>query len=112
MADPVPSPPSGGASPSQPGRRHSEPASEFPSRPDSPGVAFVRQAGWALLALILYYAGSFFFQNFTASGNFEQGLALEKARKCSEAIVKLDRALSFDPQMAAAYEERAICHWR
>ena len=72
----------------------------------------MRQAGWALLALILYYAGSFFFQNFTASGNFEQGLALEKQRKCSEAIVKLDRALSFDPQMAAAYEARAICHWR
>src|ERR1043165_3283043 len=112
MADPVPSPPSGGSSPSHPGRRHSEPAAD--SRPDPYWIGVGEWLNAVILALLvygLYYAGSFFFQNFTASGNLEQGLALQR-RKCSEAIVKFDRALSYDPQMVAAYEARANCHWR
>jgi len=65
-----------------------------------------------LLACVLFFAGLFYSQNFTASGNFDQGLALQKERKCRQAIVKLDRALSFDPDMVVAYQVRAICHWR
>ena len=71
-----------------------------------------RQIGWVLLTCVLAYAWIFYSDHFTASGNFEQGLALEQKRKCTEAIVKLDRALSFDPDMVAAYHVRGICHWR
>ena len=72
----------------------------------------MRQVGWVLLGLCLWYAGNFYVDHFTASGNLKQGLALQKERKCSEAIVKLDRALSFDSEMVAAYHVRGICHWR
>ncbi len=120
MADPVPRPWSEGTSSLHLGRQPSEPASqsrEIPphsrSDPDSTkGGRSLSQAGWLLLAAFLFYVGNFVVQNFTASGNFEQGLALHKERKCTEAIVKLDRALSFDPDLIAAYHVRAICHWR
>src|ERR1043166_2789807 len=105
-ADSVPSPPSGGSPPS-------EPAPD--SRPDPTWIGIGDQVNQVILLLLvcgLGYAGVFFFQNFTPSGNFEQGLALQHAGKCSEAIVKLDRALSFDPEIAAIYEARANCHWR
>ena len=71
----------------------------------------MRQVGWVLLACIVGYAGKFLFENVTASGNLQQGLALYQQRKCPEAIVKLDRALWFDPQMVEAYHVRAVCHW-
>lgn len=111
--DRVPSPSSGGSSPSRSGRQPSEPASE--SRPDPVWIRAGESLNQVIVLLLMYglgYVGLFFFQNFTASGNFEQGLALQKQRKCSDAIVKLDRALSFDKEMVAAYEARAICHWR
>ena len=65
-----------------------------------------------MLALVLWYAGKSYVDHFTAAGNFKQGLALQKERKCPEAMVKLDRALWFDPNMVEAYHVRAICHWR
>jgi tetratricopeptide (TPR) repeat protein len=110
-ADPVSNASSGGPSPSQ--AQPAEPATDSPSDPDSTREArSLGQAGAVLLACGLVYVGIFVSENFTATGNFDQGLALQKQRKCREAMVKLDRALRFDPQMVAAYHVRAICHWR
>ena len=70
------------------------------------------QIGLVLLAGGLWFVGNGYYNHFTAAGNFKQGLALQKDRKCTEAIVKLDQALSYDPEMVEAYHVRAICHWR
>jgi tetratricopeptide (TPR) repeat protein len=109
--NPASSPSSGDPAPAQ--ALPPEPASDSPPDPESKrNAGQLRQVGWVALAIVLYYVGSFLFQNFTATGNFDQGLALQKERKCREAMVKLDRAIWFDPQMVQAYHVRAICHWR
>jgi len=109
--NPASSPSSGDPAPTQ--ALPPEPASDSPSDPESKrNAGQLRQVGWVALAIVLFYVGSFLFQNFTATGNFDQGLALQKQRKCGEAMVKLDRAIWFDPQMVQAYHVRAICHWR
>lgn len=70
------------------------------------------QIGLILLAAGLWWAVSGYLKHFTAGGNYEQGLALQKERKCADAIGKLDRALSYDPDLLQAYHARAICHAR
>ena len=113
-SEPSLSPTSGDPRPSPPDAQPREPASDSSSDPSSTqrGTGW-RQISAVLLACILGYAGIQLSRHFTASGNFEQGLALQKQRgKCTDALVKLDRALWFDPQMIQAYHVRATCHWR
>ena len=120
MADPVPRPWSEGTSSLHLGRQPSEPAP--PAREPAPETHYSEaeqadqrkwlQIGLVLLAGGLWFVGNGYYNHFTAAGNFKQGLALQKDRKCTEAIVKLDQALSYDPEMVEAYHVRAICHWR
>jgi hypothetical protein len=101
--NPVSNPSSADPPPSQ----AQPPEPDSPSDPDSTRDArTLRQAGAVLLACGLIYAGIFFSRNLTASGNFDQGLVLQKERKCGQAMLPTRRAACCRPRPTAARSGR------